>query len=127
MHRRTSFLTILCLGFAIAGCGRSESQGARDQADESASRQKLADERDAAAKQKSIDEAVERDAAAKQKSIDDRAASTSDATDRNVDSRRSEEKRETKNDRHKAADLDDVAKRATTDASDAVKRAKDPK
>jgi hypothetical protein len=127
MYRRTGYLTVLCLGLAIGGCARSESQGARDQADESANSQKLDDERDAAARQKSIDEAIERDAAAKQKSIDDSAASARDAINQNVDSRRSEDKREATNDRHKAANLEDAAKRATTDAVEADKRAKDPK
>ena len=112
MYWRSSYLTVLCLGLAIGGCARSESQGARDQADESANSQKLADERDAAAKQKSID---------------DSAASTRDAINQNVDSRRSEDKREATNDRHKAANLEDAAKRATTDAVEADKRAKDPK
>jgi hypothetical protein len=127
MYRRINYLTALCLGLAIAGCARSESQGAGDQADESARSQKLADERDAAARQRSIDEAIERDAAAKQKSIDDSAASTNDAINRNIDSRRSEDKRETTTDRQKAANLKDEAKRATTDAFEADKRAKDAK
>jgi hypothetical protein len=127
MYRRTSYLNVFCVGIAIAGCAPSESQRARDQADESASSQKLTDERDAAARQKSLDEAIERDAAAKQKSIDDSAASTKDAINRNIDSPRSEEKREATNDRHKAANLEDAAKRATTDAVEADKRAKDAK
>jgi hypothetical protein len=127
MYRRTTYLTALCLGLAIAGCAPSESQRDRVQADESARSQKLADERDAAVRQKSTDEAIERDAVAKQKSLDDSAASTNDAINRNIDSRRSEEKRDTTNDRHKAGNLEDAAKRATTDAVEADKRAKDAK
>ena len=112
MYRRLTYLSALCVGLAIAGCAPSESQRARDQADESAQSQKLADERDAAANQKSIA---------------DSAASTNDAINRNIDSRRSEEKREPTNDRHKTANLEDADKRATTDASEADKRAKDAK
>jgi hypothetical protein len=127
MYQRISYLTALCLGLAIAGCETSESHRARDQAGESASSQKLADERDAAARQRSIDEAIERDAAAKQKLIDDRAASTKIDINRDDNSRRTDYQPETTSGRRKTADLWDPATKAKTDAADPDERAKDPK
>jgi hypothetical protein len=127
MYRGLSFLSVLCLGLAVGGCDSSESQRAKNNIDDSAKSQKLAVERDAAARQKAIDEAIERDAAAKQKSIDERAASTKDAVNQNDDARRTENKREATNDRQNAKNLEDAAEKAKVDAAEADKRAKDIK
>jgi hypothetical protein len=111
MYRGLNYLSVLCLGLAV-GCDSSESQRAKNNVDESAKSQKLA---------------VERDAAAQQKSIDERAASTKDAINQDVDARRTENKREATYDRQKAANLENAAERAKTDATEADKRAKDAK
>ena len=112
MYRLTNYLTALFLGLAIGGCAPSESQCVKDQADESAKSQRAA---------------VQRDAAATLKAIDERTASAKEAIDQNVDSRRTKAKREATNDRRDAANLENAAEKAKTDASEADKRAKDAK
>jgi hypothetical protein len=112
MYRRMNYLTVLCVGLAIGGCARSESERAKEQVDESAKAQKVG---------------VERDAAATQKAIDERTASAKDAIDQNVHSRRTEAKAEATNDRRNAANLENAAEKAKTDATEADKRAKDAK
>jgi hypothetical protein len=109
MSRCLDYLTISCLGLAIAGCSPSESQRAQNQVDESAKSQKLT---------------VDRDSEATKKAIDETAASTKNAIKQNVEARRKEADGEGIYERQRAADLEDAAKRAKANAAKADERAK---
>jgi hypothetical protein len=112
MYRSMKYLSVLCVGLAIGGCARSESERAKDQVDDSAKAQKIA---------------VERDAEATKKAVDENATAAKDAIKQNVDSRRTGATSEATNDRQNAANLENAAEKAKADAVEADKRAKDAK